>query len=146
MLERAGRLFEIRAVRLEVPLISLKLEAIARREMFMFIAEAAATLSNALFVILKILKRDSGVINRTLGVMWVYLFRLHPWLELFPLSRNGIEIILSKAFNFLKAQHVMHLFGSGILPSYKLRSQLLPYGLLLSKYRLVDNMLYSVSN
>lgn len=69
VLERAGRLLEIRAVRLEVPLISLKLEAIARREMFMFIAEAAATLSNALFVILKILKRDSGVINRTLGVM-----------------------------------------------------------------------------
>lgn len=67
VLERAGRLLEIRAVRLEVPLISLKLEAIARREMF--IAEAAATLSNALFVILKILKRDSGVINRTLGVM-----------------------------------------------------------------------------
>lgn len=56
-------------MRLEVPLISLKLEAIARREMFMFIAEAAATLSNALFVILKILKRDSGVINRTLGLM-----------------------------------------------------------------------------
>lgn len=67
VLERAGRLFEIRVVRLEVPLISLKLEAIARREMF--ITEAAATLSNALFVILKILKRYSGVINRPLGVM-----------------------------------------------------------------------------